>query len=254
MQPIKIKIYVPRDIAVAAKSALYGETTYELSSEELGELTTLEATELLRFEGNDAEERLQLTGYDGDLWPLVKKALSQVVIDQVLATERRMARAVARIDLQRWAVNQTYFGKLSEQARLQYDVGSAYVFAVAQNLAHLDLHLVGTKPAIVTCTEQLDRNATFEQRGNPSLFALTIESRLRVEAKLLMAVCAPGTDLEVTRIARLTPSYGDPQTVVLARVGHPATGYGATVVWSAEDHRLLPVAVQELRDPGPEVG
>lgn len=253
MQTITINVHVPRAVAVAAGHSAYGDTTYELSSEEIGELSTAELTALLRFEGAESAERLVLASYSPAPWKQIREALAEIVTDQVLVDERRAARDLAEADLKHWARGQRFFGKLQHLADLNYDVGSAYVFALAQVLANIDMQLSGLEPAIVTCTEQLDKNVTFEVRAAPSLFALTLESRARAEMTLLsQGTTAPGTLIEVPPIQRVLPKHGNRQTVLLARISHPATGYGSTVIWSAEDNRDLPGEVAELRDPGPE--
>ncbi len=260
MQTVTIKIHVPRAAAITAGHIAYGDTTYELSPEQLGELNGYELSALLRFEGSAAIERLQVEGYSAEPWPFIKQALAETVAENERAKERRAARDLAEAELKRWARNGPPAPstlprrKITRLAENDYDVGSAYVFALAQSLADIDPQLGGMTPPIVTCTEQFDKNACLEDRGNPSLFALTLESRVRLQVAVLASACAPGTKIAVPQVQRLMPKHGQRQTVVVARVSHPATGYGATVVWSAEDNRALPGEVQELRDPGPEVG
>ncbi len=258
MNKISINIHVPRAAAVSAGVALYGDTSYEPTSDELGQLSTLEATALLKFEGEDASERLQLAGYAPELWPLIKEALAGVVLGFAERQKRNAEKAGARMHLFEWAINQDLMPALNQAARQHYDVSSRYVFELAKMIAGIDLQLRGVPAPIVTCTEQLEKNASFEQRPSPSLYAMTLETRLRVEVGLLMykagdLLVASGTVVLVSPVMRLSPTHDEKQTVVMAKIGHPSTSYGATVIWSAEDDRLLGPAVQELRDPGPEL-
>lgn len=252
MNKISINIHVPKAAAIAGGIALWGDSTFEPSADQIGELSTLQATELLRFEGDDAKERLQLERYDADMWPIIKDALAKAVVDAQDRAAARAEKAKARIELQKWAANQDQFPAVREAARLEYDVGTRYVYEVGQKIAAFDVGLNGLKTALITCTEQLAKNATFEPRPSPSLFALTIESRLRTLVGIDRELFAPGTTIDVSGVQRLTPVHGLRQTVVTVAVAHLASNVGVTVIWSAEDHRALDPSMQELRYTGPE--
>jgi hypothetical protein len=253
MQTITVKIHVPREVAIAAKRVNYGDTDYEISPEELGQLKTNEAVELLRYEGKEATERLVLSSFDGaDPWPHIRLALATAAVETAAANERKAARADARLLLHSWAISQHLFPLLREAARKEYDISSLYVFELAKLLSvECDPCLAGTMPPIITCTEQLDKNIEVEPRASPSLFAMTLHDRLQHEVTERQSRLAPGTKIDLSQVSRLTPKDGGHQTVVLVRIAHPATPYGATIIWSAEDHRPLTPALVELRDPGP---
>ncbi len=259
MQRITIHITVPKSAAMAAGAALYGDTTFEPSEDQIAQLSTLEAAALLAYEGTEAKEKLPILGYAPDLWPYIKSALAKAAAERVERILLNAERARARIELFDWAVEQDLMPALCEAAKRDYDISTRYVFELAKLIAGVDLQLIGLAPPIITCAEQLEKNATHETRPSPSLYALTLESRLQLEVVQLLhdpidkkPAVAPGTVVKIESISRLMPNHGDPQTVMMVRVSHPATGYGATVIWSAEDHRELVGAVQELRDPGPE--
>ncbi len=249
MNKITINVHVPKAAAIASKSALWGDTTYEPSPEEIGELTTEQATMLLHYEGEGAQ-RLQLESYSPEFWPLMKAALSKAIVEACERALQRAEKSSARIKLHTWACSQTLFPALREAALRDYDIGTRYVFELGRLLADADLELNGRTPSIITCTEQLATNVKIEPRQSPSLYSMTLESRLKVV--LGHTEVAPGTVVELSGVARMTPTHGERQTVITATIAHPAAGVGVTVIWSAEDHRTIGQSIAELRYEGPE--
>jgi hypothetical protein len=263
MQKVSIKIHIPKKAAVEARSIIYGDTEFEPTVEQMAELGSGDAAALLHFEGADARERLQLRGYSPDLWPLIKEALRNYVTECAVTAQKRADRASARIGLFNWLCANPHLQAPAVAAAMKdYDVSSRYVFELGRQIAEIDTQLGGMKPPLITCYEQLQKNTQIEKRDNPSLFALTLATRLVVavatdyraaELPGQPPTLAPDTSVSVSPVSRLTTADGQHQTVVIATVAHPATPYSVAIVWSAEDNRGLSGAIQELRDPGPEV-